>query len=64
MKRGQRKIKVELEITLDKPLDGTAEQERYLCASLEEGIELGWFDFLMNETQVPDVKSVVARLRK
>ncbi len=46
------KVKIEVEIELDRQLVG-AEQERYLCASLEEGIANGWYDFLMNEESMP-----------
>lgn len=46
------KVKVELEIEIDRPLVG-AEQERYLCASIEEGVLNGWYDFLMNEQSMP-----------
>lgn len=46
------KIRITLDITLDRPLRN-AEDERYLCASIEEGIANGWYDFLMNEESMP-----------
>jgi hypothetical protein len=57
------KITLELEIELDKPLRN-AEDGRYLCASLEEGISNGWYDFLMNEQSMPAAptgRGIIAR---
>jgi hypothetical protein len=46
------KVRIVIEIDLDRPLRN-AEDGRYLCASLEEGIANGWYDFLMNEESMP-----------
>lgn len=46
------RIRITLDIDLDRPLRN-AEDARYLCASLEEGIGNGWYDFLMDEDELP-----------
>lgn len=56
------KVKIELEFDLDRPLKN-AEEERYLCASLEEGVSNGWYDFLMTAESMPaQPRKVRARL--
>lgn len=56
------KIKIELEIEIDKPLR-SAEDGRYLCASIEEGVSYGWHDFMLNQEVFPQsARSVSARI--
>lgn len=46
------KIRITLDIELDRP-PRNAEDGRYLCASIEEGLANGWYDFLMSEESMP-----------
>lgn len=46
------KIRITLDIDLDRPLRN-AEDERYLCASIEEAIANDWYDFMMTEESMP-----------
>jgi hypothetical protein len=56
------KVTLIVELDLDRPLRN-AEDERYLCASIEEGIDNGWYDFLMNEAAMPSKPRRATKVR-